>query len=428
MPASRSPSASRSALAALVLLAGGFALAGCEERLRSNPLDPKNPETGGGPTGFVAIAGNAQVALRWNRASSGQLAGFLLERRRHGPNPYVPLGPILPVAATGYDDATVTNDLDYDYRLSFVQPNGAVSGSPVERTARPGQEIAWIADPGADEVVRMTPDGRARVLTLGDVRAVNRVAVQLSGGEIWATEPLDGLARTWNVQGAPLGFFGGLAEPNALAVDPGSLTIWICEETGSRARRFAADGTPLAVVPGLGLPTDVAITPGGGAWIVDQSRGILLRVSATGARIDSVDVGSDARRLAVDTLDGSVWVSRTGPGEVVHVSAAGAILSRTPGLPGAYALDIDEFRNQVWVSLDGADAVQVLARSGGAPSFRDAGIPRPRGLAVVDRTGECWVVAIQSHELVRIGAAGVVESRYSGLNAPFDVRVDPGPR
>ena len=427
MPASRSPFAG---LRRAALLAGTlFALAGCQNRLRSNPLDPENPSTGGGPTNFQAIAGYGTVALTWTAAPGGaQLAGFLLERRRHGPNSYVALGPVLPSSASGFDDATVSNDFDYDYRLSYVLPDGGISGTPVERQARPGPEIAWVADPGADEIVRITPDGRARVFARGPVTSVNRLSVQLSGGEIWATAPLDGRVRIWSVDGAPLSSFNGLSGPNAIAVDPGSLTAWICEELGPRARRWTAAGITQATVSGVGMPTDVAITPGGGAWIVDQLRGQLLRVNAAGTPLDTVDVGSDPRRLAVDTLDGSVWVSRTTANEVVHVSAAGAILSRTSGLEGAYAIDIDEFGNQVWVSLDGANAVQVLARNDGSPKFRVTGLQHPRGLSVVDRTGECWVVAIQSHELVRIDSAGAIQSRFAGFSAPFDVRVDPGPR
>jgi len=162
--------------------------------------------------------------------------------------------------------------------------------------------------------------------------------------------------------------------------------------------------------------------------VIDNGRGLLLRLDASGAISDTIDVGSDPRRLAVDGLDGSVWVSRLTAGEVLHVSAAGQILARVPGLEMPYALDVDEFRDQVWVGLDGANAVQVLQRSNGAKLFRIEGILRPRGLVVLDRTGECWVIAIAAHELVRINSNGVIESRFRGLSAPFDVRVDPGPR
>jgi streptogramin lyase len=423
----------RPALAAVV--APGVALAlvllalGCESRLRSNPLDPLNPSTGGGPTGFLAEAGFGEVVLAWRPApGSAQLAGFRLERKVNGPDPFVQLGPLLPLTASGYDDNTVSDDVDYVYRLSFVLPSGQVSGTSPERFARPGQEIGWVADPGSDEVVRVTPDARARVLTIPDVTAVNRISIQLSGGQVWATEPLDGRVRVWSVNGSPLSSFNGLSQPNAIVVDPASLTAWICEEFGSQVRRWSSAGVVQSSTGGLGLPTDVAVRAGGGAWIVDQQRGRLIRVDGSGNAVDTVDVGSDPRRLAIDALDGSVWVSRFTAGEVVHVSASGTIVARVPGLEGPYALDVDEFRNQVWVGLDGANAVQVLDRTDGSRKFRVGGVARPRGLVLADRTGECWVIAIQSHELIRIAADGTVASRNNGFTAPFDVRVDPGPR
>ena len=426
MPALRSRSASRSAGLALLAL---LALAGCEGRLRTNPLDPENPQTGGGPVGFVALGDNAVVHLTWSGVPSNvQIEGFLLERKTTGPDPFVPVTDVLPKSAQGFDDTDVVNDIDYQYRFSYVLANGEITGTPALSEARPGPEVAWVADPGSDEVIRMTPDGRARVFSIPNVRAVNRVAVQLSGGQIWATEPLDGRVRTWSVDGVALNSFNGLSQPNALAVDPTSLTAWICEELGPRVRRWTATGTVVASSGTIGLPTDVAVRSGGGAWVIDNDRGLLLRLEASGAISDTIDVGPDPRRLAVDVLDGSVWVSRLTAGEVVHVSAAGQILARVPGLAMPYAIDIDEFRNQVWVGLDGANAVQVLARSDGAKQFVVEGILRPRGLVVLDRTGECWVVAIAAHELVRINSNGVIESRYRGLSAPYDVRVDPGPR
>jgi DNA-binding beta-propeller fold protein YncE len=299
--------------------------------------------------------------------------------------------------------------------------------SPV-RDARPGPEIPWVADPGYDAVIRMTPDGRTSVLTIPDVRAVNRLSVQLSGGEIWATEPLDGRVRVWAIDGSLISSFTGLDQPNAVAVDPLSRTGWICEETGLRARRWTGDGTEQARTDTIGLPTDVGIRPGSGAWVIDNGRGLLLKIDASGAIVDTTDVGSDPRRLAIDGLDGSVWVTRLTAGEVLHVANDGTIIARADGLELPYAIDIDEFRDQVWVGLDGGNAVQVLSRSNASRKFRVAGIPRPRGLAVADRTGECWVVAIASHELVRINSTGVIETRYTGLSAPYDVRVDPGPR
>ncbi len=427
MSRSRSPQAVRAA-AALALAA---LLAGCADRPRSNPLDPRNPDTGGGPTGFAAVAGNNRVTLAWQAPPNpARLGGFLLERRVHGTSSYAPLVPVLTPAATGFGDSLAVNDTEYDYRLSYVLASGAVSGTQVERVARPGPEVVWVADPGVDEVVRMSPDGRARVLTLNGNVACNRIAVQLSGGEVWASSPLEGLVRVFGPDGTSRGGFSGLNEPNALAVDPTSRTAWVCEEgpPTPTARRWASDGTLGATGPAFGLPSDVAIVPGGGAWIVDELNARVLRVDFAGNVADTVHVPLDPRRIARDVLDGSVWVTCYSAGDVVHISAAGVVLATYGGFVGPYGVDVDEFRGVVWVGLDNENAVVALHTSNGTQAARAEPVSRPRSIAVNDRTGECFAAAIASHELVRIGADGTVLSRESEFDAPFDVKVDPGPR
>jgi hypothetical protein len=139
MPDSRLPSAFRNAALALLLL---LACAGCEGRLRSNPLDPKNPSTGGGPIGFVALADFSVVHLKWSAAANSQIAGFLVERKEPGPDPFVAIVGVLPPNAAGYDDTDVTNDIDYQYRLSYLLPGGGTTGTPARSDARPARRSA----------------------------------------------------------------------------------------------------------------------------------------------------------------------------------------------------------------------------------------------------------------------------------------------
>jgi len=70
----------------------------------------------------------------------------------------------------------------------------------------------------------------------------------------------------------------------------------------------------------------------------------------------------------------------------------------------------------------------ALDRRSGRELRRVEGIARPRGLAVADRTGEVWVAAIASAQVVRVASDGTVLGRTGGFGAPFDVRIDPGPR
>ncbi|MEO6461478.1 MAG: hypothetical protein ABIP29_00190 [Candidatus Eisenbacteria bacterium] len=412
-----------------VLLVAALGGAGCEERPRSNVLDPDNPMTGGGPLGFRALGGAGGVTLRWNPAPGrADILGFRLERRRAGPDAFEQLGPLYPPASAGTSDPTAPWDLDFEYRLSFVLADSTVSGQPVTALARAGREVVWVADPGLDQVIRLTPDGRERVLTVQDVRSVNRIAVDESDGALWSSEPFDGRVLIFSVLGAPLATFPAGTSPNAMAVDPTSSSAWVCDEVGGGVVRFSRSGNAQANAGQFDNPQDVAVRSGGGAFVVDAGAGTVTPVEPGGTRGTAIVLGGDPRRIAVDALDGSIWVTRFAANEVVHLSAAGAVLSRTPVAGGPYAIDLDELRNRVWVGVDLAEAVVGLDRATGTEVRRVNGIPRPRGVSVADRTGEVWVAAIASGEIVRISSDGAVLSRKGGFDAPFDVRVDPGPR
>jgi hypothetical protein len=414
---------------ALVLAACVALAAGCGERPRSNPLDPQNPETGGGPQAFRALAGASTIGLRWQAAPAGaNLLGYSLSRRRVGNDLFDGPAIILDLASTSYEDESVVDDADYEYLLAFVDRDTVQSGTGVLAQARPGPEVVWVADPGADELVRLTPDGRARVLTVTGAKRVNRMSIDVGDGAVWATEPFDARVRIFTALGGPLATWPFANSPNALAVHAGTGTAWIADEALGGVVRVDRAGTMLADAGAFTNPQDVAVTADGGAWVVDAAVGTVTRIAANGARGAVAALGGDPRRAAVDALDGSVWVTRFAADEVIKLSADGEILARTALGPGPFAIDIDEARNLVWVGLDTGNAIVALDRRVGGEVRRVDSVPRPRGLVVADRTGEVWVAAIATGEVVRVSSAGVVLGRTGGFAAPFDVRLDPGPR
>ncbi|PJF32975.1 MAG: hypothetical protein CUN57_03340, partial [Phototrophicales bacterium] len=54
---------------------------GCADRDRENPLDPKNPLTGGKPTGLTATSSQDTVFLRWDRLDITDMVGYNIYRR-----------------------------------------------------------------------------------------------------------------------------------------------------------------------------------------------------------------------------------------------------------------------------------------------------------------------------------------------------------
>ena len=64
-----------------ILASATLLLAGCSRRERANPFDPLNPSTSGRPSGFVALAGDREVRLRWQAVQGNSLSGYQIFRR-----------------------------------------------------------------------------------------------------------------------------------------------------------------------------------------------------------------------------------------------------------------------------------------------------------------------------------------------------------
>src|SRR5262245_20649826 len=102
-----------------VALLALLALAGCSNRERANPFDPKNPNTRGSPGGFTAIANDGFVELHWAPAAGTGLVGYHLYRRSPA-DTFVALTGLLSPSLTGYRDRGLLNGVTYTYRLTFV--------------------------------------------------------------------------------------------------------------------------------------------------------------------------------------------------------------------------------------------------------------------------------------------------------------------
>lgn len=104
----------------LLILAG---LAGCSSRERSNPFDPANPNTHGGPAGFAAFADDGRIDLKWQAVPGTSLSGFRLYRRTDAESAYRAITGLLPPTTTQVADVGLLNGLTHYYRLVYVFPD-----------------------------------------------------------------------------------------------------------------------------------------------------------------------------------------------------------------------------------------------------------------------------------------------------------------
>ncbi len=411
-------------LAALLILAA--LAAGCSNRERANPLDPSNPATGGRPSGFDAVAGYSIVTLRWQPQPGLAVDGYRLERFAPGDSLWRPLGDVRPVTSTGTTDPGTTNGKTYRYRLGYVV-NGATNGDWAEDVATPGLLRPWVADAGADALVRLSPDGRDIAYSITDVGGIQALAVDRGTGSVWTSAPFDGMVtRRFPGETSPT-VMTGLHQPFTIAVSPYDHSAWICELDGSIAHRNPS-GTVTS--PGsiglLASPTGAAVGAADfSLWACENAGHRVRHWAVDGTLLSTTYVGSPSR-VAVDSSTRIAWVTSLSLGRVWRIAPDGTLLDSTGVAAGPIGIALDRAHGRAWVADAAGDRLIALDPDTAAELFRVTGLREPRDVDVDPLTGDAWVVARTDGEIVRVSKDGVVIARVGGFRDPVEVRIDPG--
>ena len=411
----------RAALLIVALLA-----AGCSRRPRANPFDPANPTTHGRPVGFVALAGNRTVTLRWEPLASPDLLGYRLERREQGEAAFQVLAPLLSAGTSSYYDYGAPNGVRIDYRLSYVFGAGP-SPDAASDYAIPGPLRPWVTDVGSGRLVRLTADGHHVAFTDGGFESPTGVAVDPFQGTVWASDSFTGVVVRYNPSnGDRIEIIGSTARPGAIAVDPLKHTAWVCDERQSAVLQFTlsgAPGSPAAVGP-VGLPLDVAVDPQDGTLAVCDNQALrLLQFAPTGALRWSRAVPRPSR-VAIDSLTRDAWATSFQSGVVVRVGFDGTV-GDTVRVQGPIGVAVDARRGRVWVADALGGSIVTLDRSG-AVERRITGFPEVREIAVDLDTGNAWATVPGDGRVVVVSPEGSLVAQLGGFVQPYAIALDPG--
>ncbi len=393
--------------AALWLLAGG-----CSTRDPLNPLDPRNPATGGEPQWLSARADQGAVDLSWRVPDYRDLLAVHLRA--------VDRDSLL-VSGAGregtFRDGGLPDGVTRRYRLELVTRSGAEVELPgVEAT--PGPAVPWVYAFGSGEVVRATPDGRAARLRIPDPAALTLVADPDSGG-VLVVDFYDGAVRRLDRNGEERWADRDLARPiRALrtrqgwwVADPGagavvlldaageriyadsSFTypvdlapagdgaVWVADQAGPLVRLALGAGSTDTLAAG-GQPYAVAAAGDGGAWLVDRSGGRLLRVDAGAEPVRELSGWGGVETLVPDpVVDGGVWVADRARRRVVLLDGEGGAVTVIPGLPAPSSIDVSPEGDEIWVA-DSALGELVRFDRNGAEIARSRGLSSPTAVSV----------------------------------------------
>lgn len=420
------PRAALLTLAALAALALGAA--GCSSRERANPLDPVNPQTGGRPEGFDAVAGFSVITIAWTPRPDLAIDGFQLLRLAPDDSLYRPLGDVRPATASNYVDAGVLNGRRYRYRLHYVV-GGSLSQRPAEDEATPGPLRVYVADAGAGAAIRLSPDGRDELSRWSNFGAVQSLAVDASAGRVWVSANLDGRVG-WFDPATPFTLeIAGIASPYTLAADASNHTVWICDLTGSLHHRDldGAAATP-GTIPLLDQPIGVAVGPADRAlWVCEGGGNRVRRYSPAGTPLATAFLSASPSRVAVDSLTRVAWVTSLQGAKLWRIAENGALIDSTSAsLTGPIGIALDRPRGLAWVADAAGNRVVAYDIATLAVVRTITGLGEPRALATDPPTGQLWVVARGSRAVLRYASDGTLLDRRDGFGDPSEIALDYG--
>jgi DNA-binding beta-propeller fold protein YncE len=412
--------------ARLALLAALALAAGCSQRERANPFDPRNPSTAGRPPGFLAVAGDRQVSLSWSTVPSGSFIGYQVYRRIAGQSTFSPLTDVLGPYNTAFRDIPLLNGLEYDYRLYFVFPSG-LGNAPSEQQAGPGPAAPWLIESGGDDIFRLTPDNRHVGSRRSGFGATADLAVNPTNGDVWVADQPGGRVVLYQASGGVTVSIPGFSEPRAIGVDPLNATAWVCDAGRGRVYHVNRSGQfdALSIGP-LDQPLDAAVDPGPGyVWICEFGANRVSRWDLA-AQTWSVPVTGPSR-VAVDSVTEEGWVTSFGAGTVSRISPNGQVLDTYTGFTAPLGVAVDSRRGRIWIADPYAGRVVVLGRDG-RQQFQVAGLTDAGEVAVDPASGEGWAVLGATGSVAHISGVGVLLRVQGGFQFPYAIGVDPGGR
>jgi len=414
----------RPRLALLIALA---LVAGCSSRQRTNPFDPRNPQTSGRPIGFAAIAGDQRVALQWQAVTAPDLRGYVVFRQAPGEADFHQISSLLSASTSTYVDYGLTNGATFAYRL-YYQFSTGLGGRPADDAATPGPVRTWVVDAGTGSLHRIAPDARRVAFTRGGFDEPTAVAVDSTNGVVWIADAFAGRVTVLDPFSGVTTMIPGLGTPAATAIDTVGHTAWVCDEGQDLVYHFAQDGgEPTIPISAVRLPIGVAIDAADRSVIIcDRDNNLVRRHDPGGNTIWTRAVTSPSR-CAVDAATGDIWVTSFEGKQVTKLTRGGAPVGTFAGFAGPIGLVVDEIRGRVWVADALGDQLVALHRDGSV-EFRVPGMNGARDVSIDRPTGEAWAALTASGEVARVSAAGVVLRILGGFNEPSGIVVDPGTR
>ncbi|MGH7601007.1 MAG: hypothetical protein ACREOI_32005 [bacterium] len=399
-------------------------LAGCSDRARLNPLDPKNPNTQGRPTGLNVISMRDTVQLKWDPIDLRDLSGFQIYRQLQGEARDSVIA-LTPSGILSYSEVGTNFDITRSYRISALAPNFE---SPLsdEVTITPGPTVSWVADGRNGDLIKLTHDGGHEILRSSAFFSPFRLQIDAQRGYVWVLEEFRGseLGRL-EVNGRNARRFDRIDGPADLAVDKADGSVWVADTLTNGLMKFNSDGTRAMNNEAYKKIAALAVHPQTrDVWALSRDSLRVFIFSQSGVLRRRANVSLQRPRdIDIDSRTGKVWIADGT--RVIRLDADGnSEALSSPAFRFVYRVSADEVTGGCWLidySTTVGDSRIFKLAPDGAPRFSASGFDIPASLAANPHDGSCLVADFGNNRLIRVSASGQSNEAYKRISFPVEV-------
>lgn len=403
----------------------------CADRARINPLDPRNPQTGGKPTGFRLYSIEDSVFLSWDRLDLQDLTGYQIYRRSEAETSFRKFA-FVAEDENEFVDTSVDFGEEYAYRITAV--GGTYESAPSETLAIvPGPTFTWSADRFNRQLLKLTHDSRHLVLRADGFFIPIAMEVSASRGQLWVAESFrrqvvrvesDGTVTLPAIQ---------FSHPVDVAINQRTGEVWVADIVDDEVAKVSAEGNILLRVrqsefgERFRRPVSLAVDDKTGAcWMVDTVLNRVFAIESDGSRVQTSPATLErVQAIAVDAQRGRVWVADST--RVVELSRFGEV-TQVLSEPFDFAFQVatDMTTGAVWVlefSFEAGEGSVSKFAFTGEKAFEVDGFTGALDIAVNFYDNSCVVADTENDRIVRISADGEVVGTFSDAARPEVVAV-----
>ncbi len=410
------------------VLLGGIivvvSLLGCSNRERSNPLDPRNPETRGKPTGLWIQSDRHNIILEWHLLQVDGLLGYHVYRRMEDQDAFELIDLVAPDAAS-YTDVGLPYDQEVTYSISAVA-DGYESPLSDSVLVTPGPYNYWLVDAYFLEVVKLTYDVRHVVVQSIDTPYPVAVAADSVTGTVWVLDLYSQLVKL-SGEGEPLAWVDDVVDAIYMTMDEINGVVWVGDYDGTRVARYDISGTRIGETSGFTRISEMScVGSSGGCWIADREGQNVILLSADGSvsmrfddRFDDpISIGAYRRENWAWVADSTRLIRARSDGSLEEM----CVLDNT-----IYTLSVDQTTGDCWLVTileDGVEDEIVKVAVDGTVLLRVGGFRQAEDLVANDYNGGCLVADTGNYRVVRLSSRGEILQTMEDFGSPWSLSVE----